>query len=79
MHNDIKKHVGEMHAQAEKNRRELSQIYNLVREILLEREQNLKRQISENLIKEEQESDDKIEDINCFMGRIMELKQEMTL
>ena len=45
-----------MHSQAERNRRELSQIYAYVRELLMDREQTLKRQISDNLQREEQES-----------------------
>jgi len=44
-----------MHSQADKNRREISQVYNQVRELLLERENMLKKQISENLQKEELE------------------------
>lgn len=44
-----------MHSQAESNRRELSKIYSYVRELILEREQTLKRQISENLVREEQD------------------------
>lgn len=41
--NDIKRHINDMQTQAEKNRRELSQIYSFVRELILEREQSLKR------------------------------------
>lgn len=47
--NDIKRHMNDMQSQAEKNRTELSQIYSYVRELILEREQALKRQISDNL------------------------------
>jgi hypothetical protein len=50
---DIKRHINEMHAQADKNRKELSSIYSYIRELILEREQTLKRQISENLVREE--------------------------
>lgn len=53
IYGDIKRHINDMHVQAEKNRKELSSIYSYVRELLLEREQALKRQISENLVKEE--------------------------
>lgn len=53
INNDIKRHMTDMQEQAEKNRRELSQIYNYIRELILEREQALKRQISDNLNKEE--------------------------
>ena len=53
IHNDIKRHMTDMQSQAEKNRRELSQIYNYLRDLLLEREQALKRQISDNLSREE--------------------------
>ena len=53
--NDIKRHIGDMQNQAEKNRKELSQIYSYVRDLILEREQALKRQISDNLCKEEEE------------------------
>jgi hypothetical protein len=51
----IKRHINEMHSQAEQNRRELSKIYSYVRDLILEREQTLKRQISENLVREEEE------------------------
>lgn len=53
INNDIRRHMTDMQEQAEKNRRELSQIYNYIRELILEREQALKRQISDNLNKEE--------------------------
>lgn len=66
-----------MHLQAEKNRREISQIYNFVRELLLEREQALKRQISENLQREEQESSTKLQEITDFMSKVNQLKQEL--
>lgn len=55
IHNDVRRHMNDMQGQAEKNRRELSQIYNYIRDLLLEREQALKRQISDNLSREEQE------------------------
>jgi hypothetical protein len=41
-----------MQEQADRNRKEISQIYNQAREILMEREQHLKRHISECLEKE---------------------------
>jgi hypothetical protein len=49
---DIKRHLNEMHEQADRNRKEISQIYNTAREVLMEREQQLKRHISECLEKE---------------------------
>ena len=72
--NDIKRHINDMQTQAEKNRRELSQIYSIVRELILEREQALKKQISDNLIREESECKDKLQEIAEFMGIIGTLK-----
>ena len=66
-----------MHAQAEKNRKELSSIYSYIRELLVEREQTLKRSISENLTKEEQEAEQKMKDITEYMNLILGLKQEL--
>lgn len=40
---DIKRHITDMHQQADKNRKELSSIYSYLRELLLERETALKR------------------------------------
>ena len=49
----IKKHLGEMEELANKNRTEISKIYNEVRQKLVERESFLKKQISETLEKEQ--------------------------
>jgi Mg2+ and Co2+ transporter CorA len=43
IYGDIKRHINEMHSSAETNRRELSKIYSFVRDLILEREQTLKR------------------------------------
>jgi Mg2+ and Co2+ transporter CorA len=43
IYGDIKRHINEMHSSAETNRRELSKIYSYVRDLILEREQTLKR------------------------------------
>lgn len=77
LQSDVKKHVAEMHATAERNRRELSAVYSYVRDLLLEREQALKRSISETLTKEEQEAELKLKEIAEFMSQILGLKQEL--
>lgn len=66
-----------MHTQVERNRNEVSQIYNQIRELLLEREQAQKKQISDNLIKEEQECKDALNQIVEMLGNITKLKTEM--
>lgn len=43
----------------------------------MDREQTLKRQISENLTKEEQEAEAKMKDIAEYMNMILGLKQEL--
>lgn len=40
---DIKRHIRDMQEQADKNRKDISSIYNQAREILMEREQTLKK------------------------------------
>ncbi len=75
--NDIKRHISDMHQQADKNRKELSSIYSYLRELILERETTLKRQISENLTRDEQEGDSKLYEISEFMNMIQMLKQEL--
>lgn len=37
--NDMKRHMSDMHQAADNNRNELSQIYSIIRDIILEREQ----------------------------------------
>jgi len=44
-----------MQMQAENNRKEISAIYGYIKELIMEREQNLKKQISDNLCREEEE------------------------
>jgi hypothetical protein len=75
--NDIKRHINDMQTQAEKNRKELSQIYSFVRELILDREQSLKREISDNLIKEEQECHAKLQEVADFMALINNVKVEL--
>ena len=77
IHSDVKRHMSDMQSQAEKNRRELSQIYNYLRDLLIEREQALKRQISDNLSREESECQVKLGEISDFMTMITQLKNEM--
>ncbi len=43
MTSDIKRHITDMQVQAETNRKEISSIYSFVRELILEREQSLKK------------------------------------
>lgn len=75
--NDIKRHISDMHQQADKNRKELSSIYSYLRELILERETTLKRQISENLTRDEQDGDSKLYELSEFVGMIQMLKQEL--
>ena len=74
---DIKRHISEMHQQADKNRKELSSIYSYLRDLILERETTLKRQISENLTKDEQDGDQKLYEMSEFTNMIQSLKQEL--
>lgn len=66
-----------MHSQAESNRRELSKIYSYVRDLILEREQTLKRQISENLVREEEDCESKLAEITDYFSLISSLKSEL--
>ena len=74
---DIKRHISEMHQQADKNRKELSSIYSYLRDLILERETTLKRQISENLTKDEQDGDQKLYEMSEFTNMIQSLNQEL--
>lgn len=66
-----------MHSAADKTRTELSAIYALVRELILEREQAQKRTVSELLIREEEECNTKLRDIQELIDCINGLKQEI--
>jgi hypothetical protein len=77
INDDIRRHLADMHLLADKNRKEISVIYNQAREIIMEREQHLKRQISEHLEKEEQDCDGKVGELNSIIYKIAMLKQEI--
>ena len=77
--NDIKRYMGDMQTQCDKNRKELSLIYNFIRDLIMEREQALKKQISDNLQKEERECKMKLQENNEFLEKILELKKEQLL
>ena len=51
--NEIERHMQLMKVQAEQNRRELSVLYNAIRDMLIQREQSLKTYISEVYQREE--------------------------
>ena len=74
----IKNYLGELEESANKNRSEISKIFNEIRSKIIERETSLKKQISETLDKEQQTFKHKIAELEDQMKCISELKDEKT-
>lgn len=69
--------MSNMHVQSDKNRKELTQIFSYVRELILDREQSLKKLLSDNMIREEQECKNRVELNSELINKINCLKQEL--
>ena len=67
-----------MKLQAEQNRRELSILYNAIRDMLIQREQALKTYISEVYQKEEAQCDSKIIQIDDAIGSIEDFDDNLS-
>lgn len=63
----IKNYLGELEESANKNRSDISKIFNEIRNKIIERETNMKKQISDTLEKEQQ----------LYKSRIVSLEDQM--
>ena len=73
---DIDHHLLDLQAKANKNREDLSIIYNEVRQKLQDRENELKREIADTLQKEEQSLKDKKKKLKAHLKNIETFKKE---
>ena len=68
-----------MRQQADDNRQEVSKLYNLMRETLLQREHALKRFISEYLVKEETQCTDKCQQIQGLLAMLSDFSESLEI
>jgi len=52
IHSDIRRHIGELEISADKNKNDVTSMYEAVRQQIWEREQSIKRNIADNLGRE---------------------------
>ncbi len=74
----IKGYLSELEDSANKNRSEISRIFNEIRNRIVERETHMKRQISETLEREQNQLKTRIIELEEQMRSIQELKEEKT-